>query len=98
MSMLKILSVKLVKAQTLSWIWALIVVTLGLITSAWIYIIYNNVVKTLYTSSLNNGANAEHMALLNTLFAWAPVAMLVGFAIFVFIMSITTRGGDQYAP
>jgi hypothetical protein len=92
------LSVKQVKAQTLSWIWALIVVVLGLITSAWIYIVYNDVIKVVYTSSLLNGANPDHMALLNTFISWAPLAIIFGFGIFIIIMSITTRGGDQYAP
>lgn len=93
------ITVKLVKAQTLSWIWALIVVTLGLITSAWIYIVYfNNVTPKVYTSVVANGANVDHMNFLNTLIAWAPLTLILGFGIFVIIMSITTRGGDQYVP
>jgi len=91
-------AMKQTKAQTLSWIWAFIVITLGLITTAWIYIVYNNVIKTVYVSSLTTGANPDHMALLNTFIAWAPVAILLGFGVFVIIMSITTRGGDQYVP
>lgn len=95
---LKCISVKPVKAQTLSWIWAFIVAVLGLITTAWIYIVYNDTIKILDVSALNNGANPDHIALLNTFWAWAPVAALIGFGIFVIIMSITTRGGDQYVP
>lgn len=92
------LPVKLVKAQSLSWIWAFIVATLGLISSAWIYIVYNNAIKQMFISAINRGANPDHMGLLNTFIAWAPVAMLFGFCVFVIIMSITTRGGDQYVP
>jgi len=87
-----------VKAQTLSWIWSFIVVVLGLITTAWIYIIYNNVITKMNTVSVSIGTNQDHMALLNTFIAWAPVAVLIGAAVFIIIMSITTRGGDQYVP
>ena len=87
------------KAQSLSWIWAFIVVTLGLIVTAWIYIVYNNIINAMYTNAINNiTANSAHLTTLNTLLAWAPVAILFGYGIFVIIMSITTRGGDQYVP
>ena len=88
-------SVKLVKSQSLSWIWALIVVTLGLITSAWMFIIYQNAQTRLSSMAPSIGANVDHVNLLNTLFNLAPIAMLIGFSLFILIVSITTRGGDR---
>jgi hypothetical protein len=88
--------VKQVKAQGLSWIWAFIVVTLGLITTAWLWTIYDQIRSQLATSSVFLGANQSHVAFLNSIFAWAPLFVLIGFALFVIIVSMDLRGGDRF--
>ena len=76
-----------------SWIFAFIVVTLGLLLSVWIWITLDYGQNLMEDKGVEIGNDQTKMNTLNALWGFAPIAMLGGFILFVWITARTSRGG-----
>jgi len=84
--------VKNLKGST-SFVWAFIMVTAGLLMFTWMWTITDNARIAAYNKSLEIGNDADRMQTLNSFWGFAPIAALGGFAIYVWVMGKSTRGG-----
>jgi heme/copper-type cytochrome/quinol oxidase subunit 2 len=81
------------KGQGFSWTWATTAATAGLLFAAFIFIIFDQVKTNVGVVATELDADAEHMSLLNAVWTFAPILVVLSWGVFVIIVSAATRGG-----
>ena len=81
------------RGQTTSWLWGVVVAGLGFVIMTGLYIIFKDVQQnTLHSVALAGGANAANLGIFEGFLYAFPIAMLLGFGIYVISSATQTRG------